>query len=177
MNPLQSFSAADWVARTDVPEMLRVLRRYGEENQAGRIARAIEAARAEEPIIRTAQLASLVERAVGGRRGQRIHPATRTFQAIRIAVNRELDVLAEVLPQAVAALKPGGRLVVISFHSLEDRIVKQFMRNQARPDAPDPVSAPPPPILRGVSRHLCDEQEAKANPRARSAVLRWAEKC
>ncbi len=177
MNPQAGISAAQWVAQTPYDEMRRVLREYGEENNAGRIARAIERARAETPIVSTLQLANIIERAVGGRRGKRIHPATRSFQAIRIAVNRELDVLAEVLPQALEVLKPGGRLAVISFHSLEDRIVKQFMRAQARPDAPDPVSPAPPPRLARVTRRLCDEVEASRNPRARSAVLRWAEKC
>ncbi len=177
MNPQAGISAAQWVAQTPYDEMRRVLREYGEENNAGRIARAIERARAETPIVTTLQLANIIERAVGGRRGKRIHPATRSFQAIRIAVNRELDVLAEVLPQALEVLKPGGRLAVISFHSLEDRIVKQFMRAQARPDAPDPVSPAPPPRLARVTRRLCDEVEASRNPRARSAVLRWAEKC
>lgn len=177
MNPLSGFSAADWVASASYDDMRRVLREYGDENNAGRIARAIERARAEAPITTTLQLAELIERTVGGRRGKRIHPATRSFQAIRIAVNRELDVLADVLPQALDVLKPGGRLAVISFHSLEDRIVKQFLRAEARPDAPDPVSPAPPPRLTRVTRRLCDEAEAARNPRARSAVLRWAEKC
>ncbi len=177
MNPLQGISAADWVAKTPFREMARVLREFGEEPKAGRIARAIEAARAEAPITTTAALAGLIERAVGGRRGARIHPATRSFQAIRIAVNCELEVLSAVLPQAVAALKPGGRLAVISFHSLEDRLVKQFMRRLARPSAPDPVSPAPPAQLCQVQRYLCDELEAQRNPRSRSAVLRVAEKC
>ncbi len=177
MDSRGGMTAAQWLAETPLNEMIRVLRQYGEEPKAGRIARAIVAARAEQAITDTLSLANLVERAVGGRRGSRIHPATRTFQAIRIAVNRELDVLAEVLPQALAALRPGGRLAVISFHSLEDRIVKQFMRDQVRPAAPDPISPAPPPRLRGMSRHLSDVIEAQQNPRARSAVLRWAEKC
>lgn len=177
MDLRQSYTAADWVAETPVHDMIRVLREYGEENKAVRIARAIERARAEAPITDTLTLAQLIERAVGGRKGSRIHPATRSFQAIRIAVNRELDVLEQVLPQALEALAPGGRLAVISFHSLEDRLVKRFLRAQARPEAPDPVSPAPPPRLRGLGRHLADTLEAEANPRARSAVLRWAEKC
>ena len=177
MNPQAGPTARDWVAKTPVAEMTRVLREYGEEKKAGRIARAIDAARREAPITDTQRLAALIERAVGGRRGARIHPATRSFQAIRIAVNRELEVLREVLPQAVDALAPGGRLAVISFHSLEDRIVKQFLRAEARPPAPDPVSPPPAPRLRRVNRVLADAAEAARNPRARSAVLRWAEKC
>lgn len=175
MDPFAEPSAAQWVAQTPVEEMIRVLREYGEERQAGRIARAIERARKEQSIKTTAQLAALIERAVGGRRGARIHPATRSFQAIRIAVNRELDVLASALPQAVEMLRPGGRLAVISFHSLEDRIVKQFLRAEARPLPPDPVSPAPPPRLRAVHRALCGDVEAARNPRARSAVLRWAE--
>ncbi len=177
MNPLAGVSAAEWVASTPLAEMTRVLREYGEEKKAGRIARAIEAARRQAPIRDTLTLAGIIERAVGGRRGARIHPATRSFQAIRIAVNRELEVLAEALPQALDALRVGGRLAVISFHSLEDRIVKQFLRAQARPDAPDPVSPPPAPRLSPPRRVLCDEVEAGRNPRARSAVLRWAEVC
>ncbi len=177
MNPLVGPSAADWVARTPVDEMRRVLREYGDEAMPGRIANAIERERREAPIRSTLQLAEIIEKALGGRRGKRIHPATRSFQAIRIAVNRELEVLAQALPQALSGLKPGGRLAVISFHSLEDRIVKQFLRGQANPPAPDPVSPAPPPAVRGVKRQLCDGLEAQRNPRARSAVLRWAEKC
>lgn len=177
MNPLAGQSAAQWLATVEIAELIQVLRRYGEEPQARRIALAIERARQEAPIQRTGQLAALIEIAVGGRRGRRIHPATRSFQALRIAVNRELEVLAAALPQAFDALAPGGRLVVLSFHSLEDRIVKQFFRALAQPPAPDPVNPPPPPQLRGVKRLLSDPAEAQRNPRARSAVLRWAEKC
>ncbi|MGJ8668183.1 MAG: 16S rRNA (cytosine(1402)-N(4))-methyltransferase RsmH [Oceanococcus sp.] len=177
MNPLQGMSAADWVAHTPREEIRRVLREYGDEAMPGRIASAIERARAEAPILNTLQLADLIETAVGGRRGKRIHPATRSFQAIRIAVNRELEVLAQALPQALEVLRPGGRLSVISFHSLEDRIVKQFLRAEARPSAPDPISPAPAPRVRQVKRQLCDGLEAQRNPRARSAVLRWAEKC
>ena len=177
MNPLDGLSAAEWVARTSQDEIRRVLREYGDEAKPGRIARAIVEARVEAPITDTLRLASIIETALGGRRGQRIHPATRSFQAIRIAVNRELEVLAMALPQALEVLRPGGGLAVISFHSLEDRIVKQFMRAQSRPDAPDPISPAPPARLRMVKRQLCDGLEAERNPRARSAVLRWAEKC
>lgn len=175
MNPLAGESAAQYLARVSYDELRRVLREYGDENQAGRVARAIERARAEQAITRTAQLAEIIETALGGRRGRRIHPATRSFQAIRIAVNRELDVLREALPQALEALVPGGRLAVISFHSLEDRIVKQYLRAEANPPAPDPVSPAPPGRLIGLKRRLCDGLEAERNPRARSAVLRWAE--
>ena len=177
MNPLRGISAAEWVAKTPRDEMRRVFREYGDEAMPGRVAAAIERTRAETPIRSTLQLADIIETALGGRRGRRIHPATRCFQAIRIAVNRELEVLAEALPQALDVLRPGGRLAVISFHSLEDRIVKRFMRAQARPEAPDPISPAPPARLRQVKRQLCDGLEAQRNPRARSAVLRWAEKC
>ena len=177
MNPLAGTSAADWLAAVEVQALIRVLREFGEEPQARRIALAIDRARSEGPITRTAQLAAVIDNAVGGRRGRRIHPATRSFQAIRIAVNRELEVLAEALPQAFAALATGGRLAVISFHSLEDRIVKQYLRRLARPAAPDPVSPPPPPQLTPPRRVFADAAECQVNPRARSAVLRWAEKC
>lgn len=177
MNPLVGPSAADWVAKTPQDEIRRVLREYGDEAMPGRIASAIVRERKQAPISSTLQLAEIIEKALGGRRGKRIHPATRSFQAIRIAVNRELDVLEQALPQALEMLRPGGRLAVISFHSLEDRIVKHFLRAQARPPAPDPVSPAPPPRVKTVKRQLCDGLEAQRNPRARSAVLRWAEKC
>jgi 16S rRNA (cytosine1402-N4)-methyltransferase len=125
-------------------------------------------------------LAQVVEKAVGGRRGERLHPATRTFQALRIAVNGELDAVAAVLPEAVSLLKPGGRLAVISFHSLEDRIVKNFIRRQARgeDDVSVPYPAPFEPVLAEVTRKplTADADEVARNPRARSAKLRIAQK-
>ncbi len=173
----EGVSAADLVNSWSVQELREVLYRWGEERQAGRIARAIVAAR---PLHTTRELARVVEEAVG-RRG-RIHPATRTFQALRIAVNRELEALEEGLPQALALLRPGGRLVVISFHSLEDRIVKRFLRREAR----DCICPPQAPVCtcghRAQVRLLTRKPvrpsaaEVEANPRARSARLRAAEK-
>ncbi len=176
MNPLAGESAAQWLARADEADIRQVLWDFGEENKGRRIAAAIVARRAEGPLLRTGQLAELIERAVGGRRGARIHPATRSFQAIRMQVNGELAGLRAVLPQIVAALAPGGRLAVISFHSLEDRIVKRYLRALARPLAPDPVSPIPPSTLLDLARVLPDSAEQAANPRARSAVLRCATK-
>ncbi|MCX8068855.1 MAG: 16S rRNA (cytosine(1402)-N(4))-methyltransferase RsmH [Anaerolineae bacterium] len=171
-------TAADLVNTLSVKELTDVLYRYGEERQARRIAEAIVAAR---PLHTTTELARLVERVVGGRR-ERIHPATRVFQALRIAVNRELEALEAALPQALDVLKPGGRLVVISFHSLEDRIVKQFLQRESR----DCLCPPEIPVCvcghRARLRILTpkpvrpDEAEVAANPRARSARLRAAEK-
>jgi 16S rRNA (cytosine1402-N4)-methyltransferase len=157
------------------------LRAYGEEPNARRIARAIVQQRARATIATSDQLAALVERAAGGRRGK-IHPATRTFQALRIAVNRELESLEAVLPQAIEVLGPGGRLAVISFHSLEDRIVKRYLAGLASPctcppDLPVCVCGKKP-IVRLLTRHGIrpTPAEVAANPRARSATLRVAEK-
>lgn len=171
-------TAADLVDQLSSEELADLLYRYGEERQSRRIAEAIVAAR---PIRTTKELASVVEQAVGRRR-RRIHPATRTFQALRIAVNDELTVLEKTLPQAVEALAPGGRLVVISFHSLEDRIIKRFVRRESR----DCICPPASPIctcdhratLRVVTRKPIrpTEEEVFANPRSRSARLRIAEK-
>ena len=144
-----------------------------------RIARAIEAAR---PVRTTRELAEVVARAVGGRRGPRhsLHPATRTFQALRIAVNGELDAVRAVLPVALGLLRPGGRLAVISFHSLEDRLVKDFFRQQAHgeDDLNLPYPAPFEPKLREVTRKPLTalDEEVGQNPRARSARLRIAER-
>lgn len=178
MDPDGGASAAEWLRDASEGEIVRVLREYGEERFAKRIARRIVERRAERPLERTAELAELVAAAVPTReRGK--HPATRTFQALRIAVNNELDELREVLAQAVRVLARGGRLCVISFHSLEDRIVKRFMREQARPDAglpdlPYPVASTAP-ALRLVGKAVRPgEREIRDNPRARSAVLRVA---
>jgi 16S rRNA (cytosine1402-N4)-methyltransferase len=173
-------SAAQWLARAGERDIVAVLRTLGEERFSGRIARAIVAARAVQPIERTAQLAAIVAAAVPTREPGK-HPATRTFQAIRIHVNGELDALEAALPQAVRLLAPGGRLCVISFHSLEDRIVKRFMR---REEQGDPVYAGLPnippharPRLRRVGRAIdASDAEVARNPRARSAVLRVAER-
>ncbi len=173
-------SAAQWLARAGEREIATVLRELGEERFAGRIARAIVAARAAEPILRTGQLAAIVSAAVPTREPGK-HPATRTFQAIRIHVNGELAALESALPQAVRLLAPGGRLCVISFHSLEDRIAKRFMR---REEQGDPVYAGLPqvpaharPRLKRVGGAvMAGPAEIEANPRARSAVLRVAER-
>ena len=173
-------SAAQWLAKAGEREIGDVLRELGEERFARRIARAIVAALAVEPIERTGQLATIVAAAVPTREPGK-HPATRAFQAIRIHVNRELEQLQAALPQAVRLLGPGGRLCVISFHSLEDRIAKRFIR---REEQGDPVYAGLPqvpaharPRLRRVDGALvAGEAEVASNPRARSAVLRIAER-
>jgi 16S rRNA (cytosine1402-N4)-methyltransferase len=180
MDPDQGESAAEYLARSDEREIAGVIARLGEERHAKRIARAIVAARESGPIDTTGRLAGIVAAAVPGREPGR-HPATRTFQALRIHLNDELGEIERALPQAVAALKPGGRLVVISFHSLEDRIVKRFMRAGSREDPawaglPE-VPAAAQPRLRLVGRAtFADEAEVARNPRARSAVMRVAER-
>jgi len=173
-------SAAQWLARAGEREITQVLQTLGEERYARRIARRIVEARAVEPISRTSQLAAIVAAAVPTREPGK-HPATRTFQAIRIHVNGELDVLDEVLPQAVRLLAPGGRLCVISFHSLEDRAVKRFVQREAQGDpvyAGLPVVPPEarPRLRRVGAKIVASEAEVAGNPRARSAVLRVAER-
>ncbi|MDE2140009.1 MAG: 16S rRNA (cytosine(1402)-N(4))-methyltransferase RsmH [Gammaproteobacteria bacterium] len=180
MDPESGESAAHWVARATPAEIVTVIQRYGEERFARRIARAIAAARARAPITRTQQLADIVSEAVPTRE-RRKHPATRTFQALRIYINRELDELAECLDQCLRVLAPGGRLVVISFHSLEDRLVKRFMRAHARAAPPDPkapwLSSAERPSLRLAGKPTRPQAaEIDRNPRARSAVLRTAER-
>jgi 16S rRNA (cytosine1402-N4)-methyltransferase len=180
MDPEAGMSAAEWLAKAQVQDIRRVIRDYGEERFAKQIAAAIVAARRSEPIVRTRQLADLVARAVRTREpGQ--DPATRTFQAVRIHVNRELEEVSMMLPQAVSRLAPQGRLAVISFHSLEDRIVKRFMQALARPEMPRGLplraSEMPEPVLRIVGRaQRASRQEITRNPRARSATLRVAER-
>ncbi|HJU27496.1 MAG TPA: 16S rRNA (cytosine(1402)-N(4))-methyltransferase RsmH [Rhodanobacteraceae bacterium] len=171
-------SAADFLARADEREIADILWRYGEERQSRRIARAIVARRVDSPIRGTRELAAVVEHTLG-RREQNKHPATRTFQALHIQINDELGSLQQGLQAITHALKPGGRLAVISFHSLEDRIVKTFIRGeQPRPvrrGLPQPEATPSP--LHAVGRaRFPSEAEVAANPRARSAVLRIAEK-
>lgn len=172
-------TAADLVNQLSPKELAALLYRYGEERQARRIAEAIVAAR---PLRTTRELATLVERVAGRGQRRRIHPATRTFQALRIAVNDELAVLEAALPQAVEILAPGGRLAVISFHSLEDRLVKRFLRRESR-DCVCPPEAPAcicdhRATLRLVTRKPIrpTAEEAAANPRSRSARLRVAER-
>lgn len=182
MDPGSGESAADFLARADERDIADVLWRYGEERMSRRIARAIVARRREAPIRRTGELADLVARAVG-RREPGKHPATRSFQALRIHVNGELDALEKGLQAALARLKPGGRLAVISFHSLEDRVVKQFIRTESGVRAqtrrgPPPVAPAAAPRLAAVGKaRFPSDAELAVNPRARSAVLRVAERC
>jgi 16S rRNA (cytosine1402-N4)-methyltransferase len=177
-DPSQGRTAADLVNQLPTEELADLLYRYGEETSSRRIAEAIVAAR---PLATTGQLAEVIAQAVG-RRKKHLHPATKSFQALRIAVNDELDALEMALPQAVRVLKPGGRLAVISFHSLEDRLVKRFLRQEAQ-DCICPTEQPVctcghRATLRVVTRRPVqpDESEIKQNPRARSARLRVAEK-
>src|SRR5918994_4668404 len=180
MDPTHGMSAAQWLATAEEQQIREVIRDYGEERFAKQIAAAIVAARRREPLLRTRQLADLVAQAVRTREpGQ--DPATRTFQALRIHVNRELEEVSLMLPQAAAGLAPQGRLAVISFHSLEDRIVKRFMQGLARPEVPRrlPLRATemPQPVLKLVGRAVrASHEETRRNPRARSATLRVAER-
>lgn len=180
MDPHTGRSAAEWLASADERELTRVLREFGEEPAARRIAAAIVRARAERPVTRTRQLAEIVASVKPAGAGRR-HPATRTFQALRIAVNDELGQLDRALSASLAVLAPGGRLCVISFHSLEDRRVKRFMRNASReseqyrgmPEVPPEHR----PRLRVIGRAVtAAPAEIAANPRARSARLRVAER-
>lgn len=181
MDTTRGQTAAQWLAEAGEEEIREVIRDYGEERFNSQIARAIVQQRQERPILTTGQLAQLAAQAVRTReRGQ--DPATRTFQAIRIFINRELEEISAVLPQAAGYLKTGGRLAVIAFHSLEDRIVKQFIRRHSRP-APLPKwvmvreSERPEPPLREIGKaQRASAAETAANPRARSAVLRVAER-
>ena len=180
MDPDAGISAADWLARVDEKELKRVLKTYGEERNAARIARAIVSARAEAPIRRTAQLAKIIADAAPSH-GDRIHPATRSFQAIRIVINDELEQLRAVLEQSVNVLRHGGRLCVISFHSLEDRLVKRFIRESSRESEQyrgmPSVPAEFRPKLKAVGKLIeATAAEVEANRRARSARLRVAER-
>jgi len=173
-------SAAQWLATVEEKELTAILRNYGEERYARRIARRIVERQQTLPLLTTTDLSELVAAVVPTREPGK-HPATRTFQAIRMRVNQELDELAAVLPQTLSWLRPGGRLAVISFHSLEDRLVKRFIRDQARGDPfpPDlPVRADQlSPQLRSLGKpQRAGDQELETNPRARSAVLRVAER-
>ena len=180
MDPQSGISAAEWLQTVDESTLRRVLKQYGEEKNASRIARAIVAARDTVPFSRTAQLARLIEEA-SPKRGAKIHPATKTFQAIRIFINDELGQLQRALDASIGALARGGRLCVISFHSLEDRIVKRFMREASReaeqyrglPDVPEAFR----PKLRLAGKDVtATDEEIEANRRARSARLRVAER-
>ncbi|HEU0306685.1 MAG TPA: 16S rRNA (cytosine(1402)-N(4))-methyltransferase RsmH [Lysobacter sp.] len=179
MDPDSGESAAQWLATASEKDIADVLWLYGEERMSRRIARAIVGRRDGQPIVRTAQLADLIASVVP-RGDQKIHPATRSFQAIRIFINRELADLEAGLAAAHARLKPGGRLAVISFHSLEDRIVKQFIARHAKAPPANrrmPVEVAFTPTLKAVGdAQKADAAETATNPRARSAVLRVAEK-
>ena len=182
MNPGVGVSAAEWIASTDEAEIARVFYEYGEERFSRRMARAIVQRRAERPFTRTADLAEVVAAAnPAWEKGK--HPATRAFQALRIQVNNELGDLERGLEAALEALAVGGRLVVISFHSLEDRIVKQFMRRQVKGEAdnlprdlPVQVAKFEPRLKLHGKPQYASTAEVKANPRSRSAVMRVAEK-
>jgi len=180
MNPQSGLSAKEWLMQTDEKTLAQVIRQYGEEKFSGRIARHIKEAIAAGVLNTTLDLANIVKKA-SPKTEKHKHPATRTFQAIRIAVNRELDVLKTVLEASVRVLKPGGRLSVISFHSLEDRIVKQFIRDQSRlkdlfPDSPIELEVVKP-VLKKIGKPIFPtSKECEENPRSRSAVLRIAER-
>jgi len=179
MDNSHGMTAAEWLNRAPAKEIAKVLYEYGDERYSRRIARAIVERRDEEPMTRTMQLAELVVSAIPHKEKDK-HPATRTFQAIRIFINRELEELETVLTQAMNVLSANGRLLVISFHSLEDRIVKRFMRGQSRGvDIPREI-----PVTHDVFKSKltivgkpvrCQPDEIKNNPRARSAILRIAE--
>ncbi|APA86545.1 16S rRNA (cytosine(1402)-N(4))-methyltransferase RsmH [Paraburkholderia sprentiae WSM5005] len=184
MDPTRGESAADWLARATVQELTEVIRDYGEERFAFQIAKALVARRAESdrlgPLVSTGELAQIVANVVKTREKGK-DPATRTFQAIRIHVNQELAELQVVLEAALSLLEQGGRLVVISFHSLEDRIVKRFMQAHASAPAVDrrlPIRAVdlPSPPLKIIGRVFASDAEVAGNPRARSAVMRVAER-
>jgi 16S rRNA (cytosine1402-N4)-methyltransferase len=174
-------TAAEWLASAEEDELAEVIRDYGEERFARQIARAIVAARQEREILTTKQLSDIVAASVRTREPGK-NPATRTFQAIRIHINRELEELESVLPQCVEHLKEGGRMAVISFHSLEDRMVKHFMRDMAQGDrlpknVPIRAADVPQGKMRLVGKPIyASAEEVAANPRARSAVLRVAER-
>jgi 16S rRNA (cytosine1402-N4)-methyltransferase len=178
----QGPSAADLVNGAPQAELARIFRQFGEERQAGRLAAKIVRRRMERPFERTADLAETVENALGGRRGARIHPATRVFQALRIAVNDELSELEAGLVAAERTLKAGGRLAVVTFHSLEDRIVKTFLVERAgltpsgSRHAPPSATAKPSFQLIHRGARAASAAEIADNPRARSAKLRAAER-
>jgi 16S rRNA (cytosine1402-N4)-methyltransferase len=180
MDPAVGVSAAQWLAHADEKEIAGVLRELGEERFARRIARAIVLARRQSAIDTTGRLAEIVVASVPTREPGK-HPATRSFQAIRIFINRELEELKAALAQALSLLMPAGRLVVISFHSLEDRIVKRFMRDQARGEQ-WPLDLPVPVARGGAMMRIIGKavrprtSEVQTNPRSRSAIMRVAER-
>ena len=181
MDTTRGETAAEWLNRADENDIREVIRTHGEERFAKAVAAAIVDARKQQPFRTTRQLAEVVGRAVRTREpGQ--HPATRTFQALRIHVNQELEELEVTLPRAADLLEPGGRLAVISFHSLEDRIVKNFIRERSTADrlprgVPVRAADLPPAQLTAIGKAVkASDEEVRRNPRARSAVLRAAEK-
>lgn len=180
MDPSQPVTAAALVNGTDEAGLARIFFEYGDEPQARRIARALVRRREQTPFTRTADLAAEIERALGGRRDRRTHPATKAFQALRIAVNDELGALDRALAAMPGALRSGGRMAVISFHSLEDRRVKAFIEKHSREELRGPASpfGQPNPdyCFRKTGRWMPSEEEVSANPRARSARLRVAER-
>lgn len=185
MDNTKGMTAAEWLAGVEESALMMAIKTYGEEKFAARIARAIIAQRTETPLLRTKQLADLVASVVPNvsflRKGRQKHPATRTFQAIRMVINNELAVISSVLEQCLSVLNVGGRLVVISFHSLEDRIVKQFMRKYIRgialPKGVPVMNGHIGQRLRALARATkASDAEVEENNRARSAVLRIAEK-
>ncbi len=185
MNPSEGQTVAEWLNHASETEIANVIYEYGEERASRRIAKAIVNARVENTITTTSQLADLVRKVVPARKHAKksgdVHPATKTFQALRIYINRELDEIKDVLPQAVDVLCPRGRLAAISFHSLEDRIVKRFMRDQSTPKA-YPPEIPIMPDNSNVQLKLigkkirATKEEINQNPRSRSATLRVAER-
>ena len=183
MDPTSGISAADWLAKADVEDITFVLREYGEEKFAWKIANAIVNTRDSAPLTRTSQLAALISATAPKSFKEKKHPATRSFQAIRIYINSELEQVNQALEAAMQVLKPGGRLAVISFHSLEDRLVKQFMRKHSKP-APVPKGMPLTEAqlkqhlpLKLIGKAIMpSDAELAVNPRSRSAVLRIAER-
>ncbi len=180
MDTTRGETVAQWLALASVDEMREVIVRYGEERFAFQIAKAIAARRATSPLLTTLDLAELVSSTVRTREKSQ-HPATRTFQALRIYINRELEELESALQATLTLLKTGGRMAVISFHSLEDRVVKQFIAAASRPEAayarlPLRESEMPQPVLLALARVLPSDSEISENPRSRSAVLRVAER-
>lgn len=180
MDPAVGISATEWINNAGLKEIESVLRKYGEERYSRRIARAVIETRDHEPVTRTRQLAGIIASAVPTRERNK-DPATRSFLAVRIFINNEIGELEAVLKQVNEVLRPGGRLVVISFHSLEDRVVKRFMQHEARgnryPDEIPVTEAEMSPTLKLVGKAIKpSEEEIRLNPRARSAVLRIGEK-
>ncbi len=180
MDTTRGETVAQWLALASIDEMREVIVRYGEERFAFQIAKAIAARRATRPLLTTLDLAELVSSTVRTREKSQ-HPATRTFQALRIYINRELEELESALQATLTLLKTGGRMAVISFHSLEDRVVKQFIAAASRPEAayarlPLRESEMPQPVLLALARALPADSEISDNPRSRSAVLRVAER-